>query len=103
MLPERVTSFFERLEPCAVKAASTVLRGRDGSDAVLLPDWVQDWYRPDYYAQNVNDNPQGPDKADQRVIRGGSFTNVPDDLRVTRRIKNDLGSSHTDVGFRCAK
>ena len=66
-------------------------------------EWVQDWYRPDYYAQNANDNPQGPDKADQRVIRGGSFTNGPDDLRVTRRIKNDPGSSHADVGFRCAK
>jgi hypothetical protein len=27
-----------RLEPCAVKVASTVLRGRGRSNAVLLPD-----------------------------------------------------------------
>ncbi|BCX03015.1 MAG: hypothetical protein KatS3mg053_0953 [Candidatus Roseilinea sp.] len=66
-------------------------------------EWVNDWYRPDYYAQNENDNPQGPPQADQRVIRGGSFTNTPEDLRVTRRIKDDPGSSHRDVGFRCAK
>lgn len=66
-------------------------------------EWVNDWYRPDYYAQNENDNPQGPPQADQRVIRGGSFTNAPEDLRVTRRIKDDPGSSHRDVGFRCAK
>ena len=66
-------------------------------------EWVNDWYRPDYYAQNENDNPQGPSQADQRVIRGGSFTNTPEDLRVTRRIKDDVGSSHRDVGFRCAK
>ncbi len=66
-------------------------------------EWVNDWYRPDYYAQNENDNPQGPPQADQRVIRGGSFTNPPADLRVTRRIKADPNSSHRDVGFRCAK
>jgi len=66
-------------------------------------EWVNDWYRPDYYAQNQNDNPQGPQQADQRVIRGGSFTNGPEDVRVTRRIKDDVGRSNRDVGFRCAK
>ena len=29
---------FERLEPCAVKIARTVLRGGDGSNVVSLPD-----------------------------------------------------------------
>jgi len=67
-------------------------------------EWVQDWYAPDTYAQNpAGDNPKGPDKADQRAIRGGSFTNKPEEMRVTRRIKNDPGSFHADVGFRCAK
>ncbi len=66
-------------------------------------EWVNDWYRPDYYAQGANDNPQGPQQADQRAIRGGSFTNGPEDMRVTRRIKDDTGRSNRDVGFRCAK
>ncbi len=66
-------------------------------------EWVNDWYRPDYYAQGQGDNPQGPAQADQRVIRGGSFTNPPQDLRATRRIKDDPGSAHRDVGFRCAR
>jgi formylglycine-generating enzyme required for sulfatase activity len=66
-------------------------------------EWVADWFKADYYAQNVNDNPKGPEKADQRVIRGGSFTNAPYDLRVTKRIKEDAGRSNRDVGFRCAK
>jgi formylglycine-generating enzyme required for sulfatase activity len=66
-------------------------------------EWVNDWYRPDYYAQNQNDNPQGPQQADQRVIRGGSFTNGADEMRVTRRIKDDAGRANRDVGFRCAK
>jgi Sulfatase-modifying factor enzyme 1 len=67
-------------------------------------EWVADWYRPDYYAQpGANDNPRGPEKADQKVIRGGSFTNGPADLRVTRRIKIDPPATNRDVGFRCAK
>ncbi len=66
-------------------------------------EWVNDWYRPDYYAQGQDDNPQGPAQADQRVIRGSSFTNPPQDLRTTRRIKDDPGSAHRDVGFRCAR
>jgi formylglycine-generating enzyme required for sulfatase activity len=67
-------------------------------------EWVNDWYKPDAYGlPNSADNPRGPDTADERVIRGGSFTNMPDDLRVTKRIKNNPNSYHRDVGFRCAK
>ena len=67
-------------------------------------EWVNDWYDAQAYGYpNANDNPHGPDKTDQKVLRGGSFTNGPDDLRTTRRIKNDPTSSHRDVGFRCGK
>jgi len=67
-------------------------------------EWVQDWYDPQFYGYpNVNDNPRGPERGDQKVLRGGSFTNPPDDLRTTRRIKNDAGSVHLDVGIRCGK
>lgn len=67
-------------------------------------EWVQDWYDPQFYGYpNVSDNPRGPERGDQKVLRGGSFTNQPDDLRTTRRIKNDAGSFHLDVGIRCGK
>ncbi len=67
-------------------------------------EWVTDWYDPQFYGYpNVNDNPHGPEKGDQKVLRGGSFTNGPDDLRTARRIKNDAGSWHRDVGVRCGK
>ena len=65
-------------------------------------EWVQDWYRPDTYAAGDVTDPQGPQKADQKVIRGGSFTNLPEELRTTRRIKVDASASAGDVGFRCA-
>jgi formylglycine-generating enzyme required for sulfatase activity len=67
-------------------------------------EWMYDWYDPQFYGYpNVNNNPRGPDQGDQKVMRGGSFTNAPDDLRTTKRIKNDASSSHRDVGFRCGK
>ena len=67
-------------------------------------EWAGDWFDAQFYGfPNVNDNPHGPDKGDQKALRGGGFASGPDDLRTTRRIKNDPTSSHQDVGFRCAK
>jgi formylglycine-generating enzyme required for sulfatase activity len=66
-------------------------------------EWVNDWFKPDYYAQNQNDNPQGPQQGDQRALRGGSFTNGAEEMRVTKRIKDDASRANRDVGFRCAK
>ncbi len=37
-LPGPFNWAFVRLEPCAVKVASTVLRGERGGNVVLLPD-----------------------------------------------------------------
>ncbi len=77
-------------------------------------EWVQDWYRPDYYAHSPRDNPQGPeDSVDpeepgvaKRVGRGGSY--LCSDMyckgyRPSARQKTspDTGLSHT--GFRCVK
>ena len=93
MLPERVTSFFERLEPCAVKAASTVLRGRDGSDAVLLHDWCLNEYEKPANTQLAGDG--------ARVLRGGSWRRSRDDSRVAYRIRLSIDQGrYNDVGFR---
>ena len=37
MKPGQRKLAYEVLEPCAVKVARTVLRGRDGSNVILLP------------------------------------------------------------------
>jgi formylglycine-generating enzyme required for sulfatase activity len=67
-------------------------------------EWVEDYYAPDYYAQSTSrDNPRGPERGDQRVIRGGSYTNAPEDVTATRRVKADPPAVNRDVGFRCAR
>jgi formylglycine-generating enzyme len=67
-------------------------------------EWVEDYYAPDFYAQPAaRDNPRGPDRGDQRVVRGGSHTNSPEDMTVTRRIKADPPAVNRDFGFRCAR
>ena len=42
-IPTRET--FQRLEPCEVKVSSTVLRGEDAGNGVLLPDdqYTRSW------------------------------------------------------------
>jgi formylglycine-generating enzyme required for sulfatase activity len=67
-------------------------------------EWVEDYYAQDYYAQPAaRDNPRGPDRGDQRVARGGSYTNAPADVTVTKRIKADPPAVNRDFGFRCAR
>jgi formylglycine-generating enzyme required for sulfatase activity len=55
-------------------------------------EWTGDWYSPTYYATSPRDNPTGPSTGDRRVLRGGSFTNEPFDLRTTYR--NHLPPDH---------
>ncbi len=37
-------------------------------------EWVSDWYSPSYYAVSPPDDPTGPDKGPNHVIRGGWWT-----------------------------
>jgi formylglycine-generating enzyme required for sulfatase activity len=74
-----------------------------------LWEWVADWYSPDYYLQSPGRNPAGPEEGKLKVLRGGSFNNGADCLRVTTRAGWDpekpdgrefFGHLH-EHGFRC--
>ncbi len=79
-----------------------------------ISEWVNDWYAPDYYAQQANlpqpvYNPQGPPIALEKVLRGGSWDGVPFFARtVHRQSWLPVPDSPNDpryprwVGFRCA-
>ncbi len=66
-------------------------------------EWVADWYGPGTYAAPDQVNPAGPATGEFRVIRGGSWTSQPEDLRTTYRNAWRPDTAWIDVGFRCAQ
>lgn len=63
-----------------------------------LWQWCQDWFG-DYPQKDVVD-PQGPDSGGERVLRGGSFTDLPQQLRSAFRHKYEPKGRDHVVGFR---
>lgn len=65
-------------------------------------EWVSDWYGDDYYKSSPKDNPKGPSTGKYRVLRGGSWYNVPRVIRVAYRYWDDPGGRNTIFGVRLA-
>jgi formylglycine-generating enzyme required for sulfatase activity len=65
-------------------------------------EWVSDWYAGSYYSHSPERDPQGPERGSERVPRGGSWVNVPGDIRASIRDRNSPNDRHEYVGFRCA-
>lgn len=67
-------------------------------------EWCQDWYGYNYYEISVQepDNPQGPLQGVYRVLRGGCWKSLKDDLLCSRRHRNNPGTVNGTYGFRCA-
>jgi formylglycine-generating enzyme required for sulfatase activity len=63
-------------------------------------EWVADWYG-DYPSQRQV-NPTGPSSGDSHIPRGGSWYDMPDDVRSANRGENSSDYSRHKVGFRCA-
>lgn len=68
-------------------------------------EWVNDWYDENYYSSSPYYNPPGPatSTGSGRVIRSGSWGDLPWWLRVAYRnwVWPDL--SNKLIGFRCAR
>lgn len=65
-------------------------------------EWVADWYDREYYAKSPKDNPPGPSSGEKKVIRGGSWSDPPRNIRVTARFFADPEFQDLSIGFRCA-
>ena len=67
-------------------------------------EWCQDWYAYNYYDSSLvePDNPQGPPQGVYRVLRGGCWKSLKDDLRCAHRHRNNPGAVNGTYGFRCA-
>lgn len=67
-------------------------------------EWCHDWYGYNYYEISVQepDDPQGPLQGVYRVLRGGCWKSLKEDLRCSRRHRNNPGTVNGTYGFRCA-
>lgn len=63
-------------------------------------EWCQDWYRVSYYDSSPKDNPQGPDKGEMRVMRGGSWNDGSISLRPVSRAWYPPASNSSVFGLR---
>ena len=66
-------------------------------------EWVADWFAA--YPRDSQLNPTGPASGNGRIPRGGSWMDMPVNVRSANRGSNDgtLDYSRLKVGFRCAK
>ena len=66
-------------------------------------EWVNDWYENSYYSQSPSDNPQGPASGESRVLRGGSWNDIDDDVHSASRSFNLPANWNLYGGFRCVR
>lgn len=66
-------------------------------------EWCHDWYGYNYYEVSVQepDDPTGPLQGVYRVLRGGCWKSLKEDLRCSRRHRNNPGTVNGTYGFRC--
>jgi len=66
-------------------------------------EWVADWYGANYYEASPARNPSGPDSGSFRVLRGGSWSDLPKYLLTYGRFKLPPDTRNSYTGFRCAR
>jgi len=66
-------------------------------------EWVADCYSPSYREAAADGAPSLAGDCDRRVMRGGSWGNRADDLRLAKRARLGAGYNYAIVGFRVAR
>ena len=66
-------------------------------------EWVADWYDAGYYSISPASNPIGPELGEKRAIRGGSWGNNINFLRVAFRYSLSPEQRSDVIGFRCVR
>ncbi len=68
-------------------------------------EWCHDWYEYNYYESSAQEpnNPKGPLQGVYRVLRGGCWKSLKEDLRTSKRHRNNPGVANGTYGFRCAQ
>jgi len=66
-------------------------------------EWCHDWYAYNYYDTSLQEpeDPKGPRQGVYRVLRGGCWKSLKEDLRCSHRHRNNPGTVNGTCGFRC--
>ena len=66
-------------------------------------EWTGDWYDSEYYKKSPSTDPKGPTEAQKyRVLRGGSWSGIPANVRASYRDWFEPTDRYSVIGFRCA-
>lgn len=65
-------------------------------------EWVADWFHEFYYIVAPRANPLGPPSGGAKSLRGGSYLDDGNEIRVFNRFFHPPGSPGINRGFRCA-
>ena len=67
-------------------------------------EWCEDWYAYNFYDISMQEpeNPTGPKQGVYRVLRGGCWKSLKEDMRCAHRHRNNPGTVNGTYGFRCA-
>ena len=65
-------------------------------------EWVSDWFNEFYYLASPRENPLGPSAGETKSLRGGSYLDDANEIRVFNRFFHPPGSPGINRGFRCA-
>ena len=77
-------------------------RSAEGIDDLLgnVWEWCSDWYGG--YSGASEENPAGAEAGKHRILRGGSWNNIPRNARVSNRGRYEPAKRYVSIGFRCA-
>jgi formylglycine-generating enzyme required for sulfatase activity len=64
-------------------------------------EWVNDWYDGSYYSKSPEVDPAGPDTGIMHVLRGGSWMNTANLLRLSDRGRSQADLRFNYFGIRC--
>lgn len=64
-------------------------------------EWCNDWYDETYYTRSPESNPQGPEKGEYKVTRGGGY--IDGNARCYDRSPHKMDVHWACVGFRCVR
>lgn len=66
-------------------------------------EWTADWFDATYYKTSPERYPKGPSSGQYRVVRGGSWNDVPVGVRSADRGRFTPTFRYDGFGFRCAQ